>query len=71
MVHYALAHHYPGRAQSLLEQAAKECGGAFDQNRRDRDAASSADGEAPATHAKPARRGARKVYGMAQLPESR
>ena len=67
MVHHAMKHRFSGRAQSLLEQAAKECGGVFEHGYQGRDA----EGETAECHAKPARRGRRKIYGMAQLPESR
>jgi hypothetical protein len=68
-----LKHHSPGRAQALLEQAAKECGGLFDQDRgQNRGHRETADGdEAPAHPATPPRRSPRKVSAIAQLPQSR
>lgn len=79
MVHDALKHRYPGRVQSLLEQAAKECGGFFEQGRRRGDPAGSEyddmredmPGDIPEREARPPRRAARKIYGLAQIPESR
>ena len=59
MVHDAMKHHYPDRAQSIQEQAAKECGGLFERSGR-RDAASMPESEAPTTEAEP-RRGAHKL----------
>ncbi|HVZ00265.1 MAG TPA: DUF2280 domain-containing protein [Dongiaceae bacterium] len=79
MVHYALKHHYPGRAQSLLEQAAKECAGVFEQGRGEQgrgeqggrqDEAAAAGDEVPAQLAKPSRRGTRQLASRVELPES-
>ena len=65
MVHYALKHHAPGRAQALLEQAAKECGGVFEHNRGRSEA------EIDEIHPTPPRRGLRRVSPAAQIAEVR
>ena len=65
MVRYALKHHAPGRAQALLEQAAKECGGVFEQNRGRSEA------EIDEHHPTPTRRGVRRTAPLAQIAQVR
>jgi hypothetical protein len=69
MARFAMQNRSPGRAQALLEQAAKECGGVFEQNRGQKSGPSAA--EIDAHHPTPTRRGLRRVSPIAQIAEVR
>lgn len=70
MVHHAMKYHYPGRAQALLEQAAKECGGHFEGERRKRASSKKQVPNVAPTPEKAPRRQARKTLPVAMFPES-
>jgi hypothetical protein len=70
MVHFAMKHHYPGRAQALLEQAAKECGGLYDRERRQRASSKVQMPNVSSTPAKAPHRQTRKISPMAIVAES-